>query len=93
MSFDSKPTKEQKQLLGLLIYRCRTSAGMTQEELAELLECTPRWVQKMESAQSNPNWTTLIKIMELFQISPAQIAEEADIHVYLYPLQRKTYIN
>ena len=88
MVFDSKPTKEQKQLFGLLIYHCRTTAGMTQEKLAELLECTPRWVQKIESGQGNPNWTTLIKIMELFQISPTQIAEEVGIHVYLHAIQR-----
>ena len=88
MTFDSKPTKEQKQILGLLIYRYRTAVGITQEEMAELLDYSPRWIQKIESGQGNPNWVTLIKIMCLLQISPTQIAEEAEIHVYLHSLQR-----
>ena len=92
MTFDSKPTKEQRQLLGLLIYRYRMSVGMTQEELAELLEYSPRWIQKIESGQANPNWSTLIKIMELFQISPTQIAEEVGIHVFLHPIQRNSFL-
>ena len=88
MSFDSKPTKEQKLHLGLLIYHYRSAAGITQEEMAELLDYSPRWIQKIENGQGNPNWVTLIKIMCLLQISPTQIAEEVNIHVYLHSLQR-----
>ena len=87
MTFDSKPTKEQKQLLGLLIYHYRTAAGITQEEMAELLDYSPRWIQKIESGQGNPNWITLVKIMILLQINPSQIAEESGIHVYLHSFQ------
>lgn len=60
-----KPTDKQKKTLGDALRHAREAADLTQEELAELLDCSSRWVQKLEGPKSNPNWLTLLQLRAL----------------------------
>lgn len=48
--------------LGANIQVARKEKGITQEQLAELIEVHPRIVQKMEAGELNPKTTTIIRI-------------------------------
>ena len=43
--------------------------NITQEELAELLNITPRQVQRIESGESRPSLKTLKLLIEILEIS------------------------
>ena len=47
----------------------RTRQGLTQEQLAEILEVSRQSVSKWESGQSFPEMDTILKLCELFHIS------------------------
>jgi DNA-binding XRE family transcriptional regulator len=48
--------------LGANIQAARKEKGLTQEQLAELIEVHPRIMQKMEAGDLNPKTTTIIRI-------------------------------
>lgn len=68
-----KPTDKQKEALGDALRHARDSVGLTQEELAELLDCSSRWVQKLEGPKSNPNWFTLLQLRALLGIDLCEL--------------------
>ncbi len=47
----------------------RIKKNITQEELAELLNITPRQVQRIESGESRPSLKTLKLLIEILEIS------------------------
>ena len=47
----------------------RIKKNITQEELAELLNITPRQVQRIESGESKPSLKTLKLLIEILEIS------------------------
>ena len=71
-----KPTDKQKEALGDALRHARDSVGLTQEELAELLDCSSRWVQKLEGRKSNPNWFTLLQLCALLNIDVHALLEK-----------------
>lgn len=72
-----KPTDKQKEALGDALRHARDSVGLTQEELAELLDCSSRWVQKLEGRKSNPNWFTLFAALRAAEYRRACTAGKA----------------
>lgn len=48
---------------------------MSQEELAEKLNLSPRQVQRIENGSSNPSLKTLILIIKVLQISDKDIVK------------------
>ena len=68
-----KPTDKQKEALGDALRHARDSVGLPQEELAELLDCSSRWVQKLEGPKSNPNWFTLLQLRALLGIDLCEL--------------------
>ncbi len=57
-----KPTQEQLLILGDTLRRAREANGFTLEKLAELIDCSARWLQKLETGKSNPHWLTLLQL-------------------------------
>lgn len=47
----------------------RIKKNITQEELAELLNITPRQVQRIESGESRPSLKTLKLLIEILELS------------------------
>lgn len=60
---------------GNLIYKLRSEAGLTQEELAEHLNVTNKAVSKWETGKSKPTINTLRKMASLFGISVDKLLE------------------
>lgn len=71
-----KPTEAQLSVLGDTIHYAREAAGLTQEQLAEIIDCSPRWVQKLESCKSNPHWLTLMQLCALLDINIRELEEK-----------------
>lgn len=61
----------------------RLSHGMTQQEVADHLDRTKRWYQKIESGRSSPNLEDTIYLMAMFHIDAADIAKEVGMDVPL----------
>lgn len=71
-----KPTDKQKETLGDALHHAREATGLTQEKLAEIIDCSPRWVQKLESCKSNPHWLTLMQLCALLDINIRELEEK-----------------
>ncbi len=58
-----------------MIRKYRIIKNITQEELAELLNITPRQVQRIENGQSRPSLKTLKLIIKILEISDEDIVK------------------
>ncbi|MFR5856673.1 MAG: helix-turn-helix transcriptional regulator [Bacilli bacterium] len=58
-----------------MIREYRIMRNITQEELAELLNITPRQVQRIENGQSRPSLKTLKLIIKILEISDEDIVK------------------
>ncbi|MEG0129056.1 helix-turn-helix domain-containing protein [Clostridium sp.] len=58
---------------GELIQSLRKQRGMTQRDLASLLNVSDRAVSKWERGESYPEVTTLVKISDIFQVSTDEL--------------------
>lgn len=81
MTLGSKPTASQKKKLGYIVYLHRSQIGMSQEQLAETLGYSTRWIQKIEAGQANPSWIAILTLMMLLNITPDELSEEVSIRV------------
>ncbi len=51
------------------VCRCRTNLGMTQEQLAEALSISVRWLQYIEAGERIPSTVLALRIIALLGIS------------------------
>lgn len=58
-----------------MIREYRIMRNITQEELAELLNITPRQVQRIENGQSRPSLKTLKLIIKILEISDEDVVK------------------
>lgn len=70
------PTPAQRKAFGKIIHDARNSRGLTQEQLAELMNCSVRWIIQIEAGKSNPNNMDTILLMTILGLSPERVAEE-----------------
>lgn len=56
-----------------MIRKYRIKKRLTQEELAEIINITPRQVQRIENNQSEPSLKTLRKLIKFLEISDEDI--------------------
>ncbi|MCI8624017.1 MAG: helix-turn-helix transcriptional regulator [Provencibacterium sp.] len=70
-----------RHALGVTIRKKRKSQDLTQEELSELVDLSRRWIQKVESGRSNPNWLNFLQIMVVLELDPTDLAREVGIVV------------
>ncbi len=74
--------KEELIYLGKRIAELRIKRGMTQEQLAELLNYSPNHISKLESARTNPSFDLLVRLSEIFEIKLKELfnfSEHKDI--------------
>lgn len=50
------------------IYHARIGKGMTQEQLAEAVQVTPRWIQHLEKGDAFPGGRLLFRLVRLLDI-------------------------
>lgn len=62
-----------KQLAGIRIKNLRQSKGMTQEELAEKMGISPKYLSSIERGKENPTLDTFVKLTEALHTEIAEV--------------------
>ena len=62
--------------MGETISTLRKEKGMTQKELADMLNITDKAVSKWENGTSDPSTTNLMAIAKLFGVSTEELLKE-----------------
>ena len=70
-----------RHALGTVIHETRKHQELTQEELSELIDVSRRWIQKIESGESDVNWLNLLQLMVVLDLDPADLVKEVEIVV------------
>lgn len=83
-----RPSQVQMKNFARIIREARIRLGLTQEQLAEKLDCSAHWINNVERAKSNLNWVDTINLLVTLQLDPGKIAEEVGIGVSV-PANRK----
>ena len=71
----------EHDVLGKVIKNARTEKCMSQEQLAEIINCSPRHIMSIENEHSKPSFWRLYNIIRLLNISADSI---------FYPERRNT---
>lgn len=61
------------QIVGSRVAELREARGWTQEELAELLDCTPKWIQTIERGQGNVSLRALAQLGSAFGVAVVEL--------------------
>ena len=75
------PSQAQKKALGRIFREARNNCGLTQEELAEIMNCSTRWLIQVEGGKSSLNCVDTIRLMSILKLDPVKVAEEVGILV------------
>lgn len=62
--------------LGLYLKKQRTTIGLTQEQLAELIDYTPSYISEIERGNREPKLDVLTKLMMELKIDPRDLFEK-----------------
>ena len=62
--------------IGKNLQKLRRSHGYTQEKLAELIDCSARYISDIEQDKSKPSYENLVKICNIFNVSLDDIFSE-----------------
>lgn len=65
--------KSQAKILGQRIVFLRKEKGMTQKELADLLDMDDGSLRKIESGRTNPTYFTLLRFSKALEVSLAEL--------------------
>lgn len=68
--------KEKSVKIGKILKDIRKSNGYTQEEMAEKIECSTRYISDIEQDRSKPSYEVLIRICNSFNIGMNEIFSE-----------------
>lgn len=63
------------------VYHARTERGLTQAQAAEALDISTRWYQCIENDAVIPSGELTLKIIEFFNIPPAQLRENEYVQI------------
>ncbi len=81
--------------IGKKLQALRKNYGYTQEQLAEKIECSTRYIGDIEQDRSNPSYEVLIKICNTFNIgmdeifsSYLNIKERKETNLMLYGFEK-----
>jgi transcriptional regulator with XRE-family HTH domain len=76
-----RPRREGRILESLAgnVLRVRLRQGLTQEQLAEASELTPRYIQQIERARVNPALTVFLAIADALEVTPATLLRPAKL--------------
>ena len=57
------------------VYRARRKKGLTQEQVAEVVDISVRWYQKIEKGEVLPSTELTLHLIEYLEINAADLAE------------------
>lgn len=67
---------EKQKKLSELMRMKRLEKNLTQEQAAELLEISARWLQKIESGHSKPGFDLICNLAKEFSIDFSKLGED-----------------
>lgn len=70
------PSQVQRECFGRAVRDARIRCGLSQEKLAEAMECSPHWINNVERGKSNLNWKDTINLLAILKIDPEELAGE-----------------
>ena len=73
------PTQDEKERLGQLIRKVRRRRDLTQEKLAERMNCSLRWINRIERGESSLNWKDTVFLLAILELPPEKVAEEVGL--------------
>ena len=62
--------------IGKNLQKLRRSHGFTQEKLAELIDCSARYISDVEQDKSKPSYENLVKICNVYKIGLDDVFSE-----------------
>lgn len=62
--------------IGKNLQKLRRSHGYTQEKLAELIDCSARYISDIEQDKSKPSYENLVKICNVYKIGLDDVFSE-----------------
>ena len=77
-------TRKPLHVFSGILYESRRRSGLTQQNVADFLECSRRWYQKIESGTSKPNWQDALLLAALFHLDPEEVAKEIGFDVPIH---------
>lgn len=78
------PTEDEKQRFGRLIHEARKSQNLTQEKIAERMNCSLRWINRVERGESSLNWRDTLCLLVILELSPEEVAREIGLNVSIF---------
>lgn len=82
------PTQAERYILADLLRHGRDAQDLTQQQIAELLNCSVHWVSDMEQGKCVPNWRDVLHYAAIINLDPIVFAEEAGLRVSLSSLRK-----
>jgi transcriptional regulator with XRE-family HTH domain len=79
-----------KQMIGARIKQIRNRKGLTQDQLAEKMEISPKYLSSIERGRENPTLDTLIKLSDSLDVKISDIFSIIEIED---PAKRKFLVN
>lgn len=70
----------------------RKKAGLTQETLAEKINCSPKYISSIESKSSFPSAETIDAICQVLGISPSQLFQESGCPQNLIKFEKADFV-
>ncbi len=62
-----------KQMIGIRIAELRNNKGLTQEQLASVMEISSKYLSSIERGKENPTLNTIIKLSESLDVNLEEI--------------------
>ena len=75
------PTQQERDILADLLRHGRMAQNLTQEQLADLIGCSPHWISDIERGKCNLNWRDALHYAAIVQLDPIVFAKEAGLRV------------
>ena len=77
------PPQAERERFGQLIHDARKSRDLTQEKLAECMNCSLRWINSVERGESSLNWKDTICLLAILELPPEKVLEvvERDVSI------------
>lgn len=75
------PTQTERERFGRLIREAWKNLDMTQEKLAERMDCSLRWINSVERGESSLNWKDTLCLLVILELTPEKVAEEVGLDV------------
>ncbi len=73
---DKRKAEEFRLVLGRRIKEFRKAAGLTQEQLSEIVDIAPQYLSRLETGRRAPSLDTIIELAEALNTTPSALLAE-----------------